>query len=135
MEEVRDKVYEWSLELINEGKILQGLILMLSTWNFNRFRRYMTQFKLDEFEEALKECDFSYFKDKTFEIIDFDSPAVKERVIDIYQRLSIFKGVEFTGASKVIHFISPNLFLPFPLNLYKSDFCPMSVPKPLSYLT
>ena len=33
MEEVRDKVYEWTLELIKEGKPLQGLILMLSTWN------------------------------------------------------------------------------------------------------
>jgi len=112
MDEVREKVYDWTLDLIDEGKVLQGLILMLSTWNIGRFKIYMTKFKLSEFEDVLyNQCDFDYFKSESFEKIDFDSPIIRNKIINIYNKLSSFKGVEYTGTSKVMHFICPYIFV------------------------
>ena len=111
MEEVRNKVYDWTLELIKEGKILQGLILMLSTWNFAYFRYHIKDFDLYGFEKALRECDLNYFKDKNFEELDFNNEDIKERIIKIYKTLSSFKGVRYVGATKVMHFICPDVFI------------------------
>ena len=69
MEEVRNKVYDWTLELINEGKVLQGIILMLSTWNFATFRYHMRTFNLTHFEETIKKCDFILFNSFSFDAI------------------------------------------------------------------
>ena len=111
MEEVRDKVHDWTLELINEGKVLQGLILMLSTWNFAYFRYHIKDFDLSGFEKTINECDFDYFKDKNFEEMDFNDEELKERIIKIYRQLSSFKGVKFVGATKVMYFLCPKVFI------------------------
>ncbi len=111
MEQVRNNVYGWTLELIKEGKILQGLILMLSTWNFAYFRFHMKDFDLNSFEKAIKERSMGYFKDKRFEEIDLGDKEVKERIIKIYSILSSFNGVRFVGATKVMHFLHPNVFV------------------------
>ena len=76
MEEVRNKVYNWSLELLKEGKELQGIILMLSTWNFAYFRYHIKTFDLTNFERILRECDFEYFRDKRFEDTDFNDEII-----------------------------------------------------------
>ena len=111
MDQVRNRVYGWTLELIKEGKVLQGLILMLSTWNFAHFRNHMTKFQLKEFEIALQECGIEYFKDKRFEEIDFEDKVIKDKIMSIYKKLSDFNGVKFVGASKVMHFLYPNVFM------------------------
>ncbi|MEK6873049.1 MAG: hypothetical protein AABW90_03485 [Nanoarchaeota archaeon] len=111
MEPVRNKVYGWTLELIKEGKILQELILMLSTWNFAYFRFYIKDFDLKSFEKAIKECGIDYFKDKRFEEIDFGDKKIKERIIKIYKILSSFNGVRFVGATKVMHFLYSDVFV------------------------
>ena len=111
MEQLRNKVYDWTLELIKEGKILQGLILMLSTWNFAYFRYHVKDFDLDGFERAIKECGINYFEDKKFENIDFGEKETKERILKIYKTLSSFKGVRYVGAAKVMYFLCPNVFV------------------------
>lgn len=111
MEEVRNKVYEWTLDLIKEGKTLQGLVLMLSTWNFAYFRYHIRDFNLTGFEKALKECNLNYFKNKKFEEINFDDKEIQDRIAMAYSTLSSFKGIKFVGASKVMHFLCPNVFI------------------------
>lgn len=111
MEQVRDKVYDWSLELIKEGKISQGIILMLSTWNFAYFRYHIKDFDLEGFEKIVKECGLDYFKDKQFEELNFEDKEIKERIIKIYNVLSSFEGVRYVGATKVMHFLYPKVFM------------------------
>ena len=111
MEELRDKVYDWTSELINEGKLLQGLILMLATWNFANFRYAMKTFPLDEFEKSLKKCDFDYFNDKNFEDTNLEDANIKSNVMRIYNELSKFKGVKYVGATKIMHFLCPKFFV------------------------
>ena len=109
MEELRDKVYDWTLELINEGKLLQGLILMLATWNFANFRYAMKTFPLEDFEKSLKKCNFDSFNGKLFEEANLEE--IKSRLIEVYNELSKFQGIKYVGATKIMHFLCPKLFV------------------------
>jgi len=111
MEELRDKIYTWSLNLIKEGKELEGIFLLIATWNFAYFRYHMKDFPLTEFERALKECDFNYFKDKDFSNENLDNAETKNKIIEIYQKLSDFKGIKWVGATKIMHLKCPNFFI------------------------
>lgn len=110
-EELRNKVYDWTMELLKEGKTSQGLVLMLATWNFASFRYGMTSFPLKEFEKCLSSCDFYFFKDKDFKNINLEDPETKERISNIYSDLSSFKGVKYVGASKIMHFMCPQVLV------------------------
>jgi hypothetical protein len=110
-EELRNKVYDWSLDLIKCGKRTQGLILMLATWNFARFRLVMTTFPLRKFEKCLNSCDFNYFKNKNFEDANLKDTTTKMKIVEIYNKLSKFKGIEFAGATKIMHFLCPQFFV------------------------
>lgn len=134
MEEVRDKVYDWTLELVKEGKILQGLILMLSTWNFATFRYHMKKFRLNKFEKTLKECNFDYFKDKKFEDMNFDNEEVKKNILEIYEALSSFNGVKYVGATKVMHFLCPEVFVMWDSYVIKYYKCGVSGEDYIAYL-
>ena len=59
----------------------------------------------------MKECGLDYFKDKNFEELDFNNDSIKKRIIKIYKTLSSFKGVRYVGATKVMHFICPDVFI------------------------
>jgi len=109
MEEVRDRVYKWTLELIDEGKVVQGLILMLSTWNFASFRYSMKEFPLKKFELYLQGIDVCQFKKVRFE--DADLEKYKTDITELYKGLSAFPGIEYVGASKTMHFLAPNFFV------------------------
>jgi len=111
MEEVRNKVYNWSLELLKEGKELQGIILMLSTWNFAYFRYHIKTFDLTNFERILRECDFEYFRDKRFEDTDFNDEIIKSKIMQIYQKLSEIIGIRYVGATKIMHLKCPKFFM------------------------
>jgi len=111
MEEVRDKVYDWSLELVNEGKILQGIFLMLATWNFAYFRYHMKDFKLKKFERTLENCSFNYFKKLKFEKVDFNEKQIQDKTMKIYRDLSNFKGIRYVGATKIMHLMCPEFFV------------------------
>lgn len=111
MEELRDKIYDWSLNLIKEGKELEGIFLLIATWNFAYFRYHMRDFSLKEFEKTLKECDFNYFKDKSFANEDMNCAETKNKIIEIYKKLSNFKGIRYVGATKIMHLKCPNFFI------------------------
>ena len=111
MEELRDKIYTWSLNLIKKGYELEGIFLLIATWNFAYFRYHMKEFPLNDFERALKECDFDYFKDKDFSNANLDNPETKNKIIEIYQKLSDFKGIKWVGATKIMHLKCPQFFI------------------------
>ena len=111
MEELRDKIYTWSLNLIKKGYELEGIFLLIATWNFAYFRYHMKDFPLNEFERSLKECDFDYFKDKDFSNASLDNTETKSKIIEIYQKLSDFKGIKWVGATKIMHLKCPNFFI------------------------
>lgn len=109
--EVKRSLYPRFLRLMKNGFDIEALILMLSTWNFARFRFALKQFDVDTFEHKIRELDplFSKIKKKNFRNIDFDSRA--NDIKHVFNVLSKIKGIEKTGAPKLMHLKAPNVFV------------------------
>ncbi|MBI3537035.1 MAG: hypothetical protein HY070_05705 [Chloroflexi bacterium] len=111
MKGLRDEIYWWSLELIENGLKLQGIFLLLSTWNFAYFRFHLVDFDLERFERVLRKCDFEYFKGKKFETLNLFDLKVVQKIKDIYSKLSKVEGISYVGATKVMHLLNPRAFM------------------------
>lgn len=95
--------------LINKGLEIEAYLLLLATWNFAGFRYVLKNFDLKKFKEAIKEINpmFDKLKEKRFEDADFDK--LKEDISFIYSKLRDL--VKQTGATKIMYFKNPNLFI------------------------
>ncbi len=111
MEDLRDEIYWWSLNLIGKGFKLEGIFLLLSTWNFAYFRYHLTRFKLKDFKKLLDDCDFEFFKDMRFETVDLSNNKITDKIKLIYFSLSEFEGIRYVGATKIMHLLQPNFFM------------------------
>ena len=71
----------------------------------------MKEFDLNSFQESVKGLKpyFNKFKDKSIETINFNN--YKKEIKHIFEVLSKIKGIQFTGASKLIHLTVPNVFV------------------------
>jgi len=102
--------YDVALEIVDTYP-LQASIIILAVWNTPRFR-YMasdTQ-NLFELQKAIKDCEpfFGMVKGRNLKA-GFDE--IGDTVRKIYSTLSKVKGVEYTGASKVMHLLNRELFV------------------------
>lgn len=110
-ETARGEFYPMFLNMTNEGFETEAMIFMLSTWNFARFRYAIKNFDLDKFIKALKKIDpfFKSLEKENFETIDIDKHAAV--IKKIFSVLAGFKGIEKTGAPKLMHLKVPQLFV------------------------
>lgn len=122
MDDLRDEIYQWSLNLIENGFKLEGIFLLLSTWNFAYFRYHMIGFKLKDFNKTLERCEFGFFNDKKFESANLSDEKIVKRIKEIYSLLSEFEGIKYVGATKIMHLMNPNFFVMWDkgiINYYK----------------
>ena len=109
--EGRASFYDIALEIVDEYP-LQASIIILATWNVSRFRFMVSDSKnMVNFTNAMEKCGplFEKIRDNDFQNKNLDE--IKEIIEEIYTTLSAVKGVEYTGASKVMHLINRNLFV------------------------
>ena len=101
--EKRGSFYNMAVGLINNNFEMEAYFLILATWNFARFRYAVNDFDIRGFEEKIKELNFYFdkLKDQDFRTINFD--RYEDDVKNIFLTLSSIKGVEYTGASKIMH--------------------------------
>ncbi len=106
-QEGRAGYYDIALEIVNEHPI-QAVIIILSTWNSSRFH-YMAN--LAKVKLAIEKCIplLREIADITFQAANFN--VLEKAIEDIYGILSVVKGIEYTGASKVMHLLSTELFV------------------------
>jgi len=109
--EKRGSFYNMAIGLINNNFEMEAYFLILATWNFARFRYAVNDFDINGFKEKIKELNpyFNQLKDKDFRTINFDK--YKEDIKKIFVTLSSIKGVEFTGASKIMHLKNRSVFV------------------------
>jgi len=109
--ELRWDFYPMFLNLMKKGLKTEAYLLMLSTWNFACFRYAVRGFNLDNFVLTLKriESSFKKFKKLDFRTINFDK--YKKDIKKIFATLSRIKGVQKTGASKLMHLKIPRVFV------------------------
>lgn len=109
--EGRGGFYDLAMELLDVYS-LHSAIILLATWNTGRFRFFMSDQKnLKDLKKVLEKNKplFEKLKDKDFRTVNFDE--ICNDVEEIYSSLSKVRGVEFTGASKVMHLFNRNLFV------------------------
>lgn len=110
-EEGRASFFDIAMEIVNKHP-LQASVIILATWNMERFR-FMTSKSqnLVDLENAIRKCKplFEEIKDKDFRFTNFNE--IKDVVKEIYNTFSKVKGVEYTGASKLMHLFNKNLFV------------------------
>jgi hypothetical protein len=103
--------YDMAMQIVDKFP-LQACIIILATWNIRRFRFVVKNCQsLIELKNAIDKCKplFEKIKYENFQNVNFDS--IKDTVAEIYSTLSKIKGVEYTGASKIMHLFNPNLFV------------------------
>ena len=121
MEDLREEIYWWSLNLIEKGFKLEGIFLLLSTWNFAYFRYHLIDFKIEAFKKLLDDCDFEFFKeDMRFETVDLSNNEITDKIKLIYSSLSQFEGIKYVGATKIMHLLRPNFFVMWDTKIIKN---------------
>jgi len=116
-EDARDKLAPMFSNLIDKGFEIESYLLILSTWNFAGFRFVLRDFNITKFQKTIKEINpiFDKLKDKNFETADFDK--LKKDITFIYNKVT--KLVKQTGATKIMHFKNPNLFVMWDMGIRK----------------
>lgn len=110
-DEGRESFYDVAVSIVDEYP-LHASIIILATWNVSRFRFIASDPQnLTKLKEAIEKCKplFQRVEDEKLQTVDLDK--IKDSVKEIYSILSKVKGVEYTGASKVMHLINRNLFV------------------------
>lgn len=109
--EKRANFYDIAREIVNDYPI-QACIIILAVWNVGNFRHVKNREQfLFEFESTFEECKPLFKKLENMEFQNADFYNIHHIIKEIYTKLSKIKGVGFTGASKVMHLINPNLFV------------------------
>ena len=109
--EGRVRFYDIALEIV-ENHPLQASIILLATWNISRFRFMTSDPKnLHDLIRVIIDTKPLFQKLKVFKLQTADLDSIEDLIKEIYSKLSQVKGVEYTGASKVMHLINTRLFV------------------------
>lgn len=97
--------------LIEHGFEVEACMLLLATWNFARFRYAVKQFDIEGFRNTLTGLNdhFRQLRDQTIMSIDLSTHG--SHITAIFEALSTIRGIEFTGAPKLMHLKNPDLFV------------------------
>jgi len=109
--EGRGSFYGMAIHLIDKGFKVEAYCLILSTWNFARFRYFVKRFGFKKLNDTLLKLKpyFNKLKNKKFRTINLDKHRFD--IKRIFKKLSRIKGIEYVGASKIMHLINRNLFV------------------------
>jgi hypothetical protein len=109
--EKRGGFYEMAVNLMNNNFEIEAYFLILATWNFALFRFAVKDFNINGFRETIRELNqyFIRLKDENFKTINLAN--YKDDIKTIFETLSLIKGVEFTGASKIMHLRNRSVFI------------------------
>jgi hypothetical protein len=110
-EEGRASFYDVALEIVDDHP-LQAAVIILAVWNTGRFRFMASDSQnLVDLKKAIEECKplLKELDGKVFKTAKFDD--IENTVKTIYSKLSHVYGVEYTGASKVMHLMNSDLFV------------------------
>ena len=111
LEDARDQLWDRAKVLIEKGFEVEAYVLILATWNVARFRYFMKNFDLREFQEVINRVNpiFKKLENAQFENTDFADNVVVTDIKYIYDQLK--KIAEQTGASKIMALKNSKLFV------------------------
>lgn len=110
-QERRVTFFKLAKNLLKHGFEVEGMLMILTTWNFAIFRYVTKTFDIDNFRKKLSKLApyFHKLSQEDFRTIKFDK--YKREITIIYNSLANIKGIEHTGAPKIMHLKNPELFV------------------------
>lgn len=113
IEDFRNAIWLKCRNLLNLGFDFEAFALILSTWNFARFRYVMNSIKSYDFEKLIIENEKLYkeIEDLKFRTVDFTNIELIRCISSVYNSYRGIKGIEQTGASKMMALRIPELFI------------------------
>jgi len=111
--ESRASFYEFANKIITEHPI-HACVIILAVWNKGNFNFVQNREEfLHNFISSYKRCYPLIEKLNTsgYEFCNVNFDEIREPVKRIYDIFSNVEGVKYTGASKVMHLLSPKLFV------------------------
>jgi len=118
-EEPRDTAYVVSLDIIRkaphkENFVVEGSRLIKVTWDAIRFFKRKKEIRdhlSEDILSAYKECkdDLSNLEKRSLK--ELDLTAFENTIKKIYSAFSSKPSIEYTGASKILHVICPQVFM------------------------
>lgn len=109
--EVRWDYYPMFLKLMEKGCEIEAFMFILSTWNFARFRYVMREFDLDAFTDTVKKLNYSFQKIQHEDFKTMNFSKYEDEIKHIFKALAGIKGIEATGAPKLMHLKLPKVFV------------------------
>lgn len=110
--EKRGSFYTMARDLLIQGYEIEAYTIMLATWNFARYRYFVNNFDLSNFEKKIQtewNPIFNELKGEKLQLANFDKLGEKIKIL--YNSISQIKGIEYTGGSKIMHLKNPELFI------------------------
>jgi hypothetical protein len=107
-------------KMFEKDKKTEAALLLLSTWNYNNFKKTLPEFNYEKFEFVIKclEVDLKEFSNVNFEKMDLTMERTK--IINIFNRVcdisivnpdSEYGCIGPTGAAKILYLYRPNQFI------------------------
>jgi len=109
--EKRGSLYNMAIRLIKNNFEVEAYLLILATWNFARFRYAVNDFDILGFQDTLDDLEPHFEEVKNEDIRTIDLDRYKAEIKEIFNKLSSIKGIEYTGASKIMHLKNRNVFV------------------------
>ncbi len=109
----RGDIWRRCLNLLNKGYQYEAYALLLATWNFASFRYVLTKLDSKTLSDLIKETEVIHkqIHKLSFMETDFDNPKTSKPIKEIYSKFRVIKGIEQTGASKLMALRRPDLFV------------------------
>ena len=109
--ELRRDYYPLFRNLMDKNCEIEAFLFILSTWNFARFRYAMKTFDLEAFKRKVAELTplFKRMQQENLAVMDIDKYVVE--IKKIFKTLAVIKGIEITGAPKLMHLKLPKVFV------------------------
>jgi len=120
-EDFRGTMWNSCRNLLKNKYELEAYSLILSTWNFARFRYVMKSLDINKFRKLIEDNEKIFKKlDKlTFESVDFKDSDLKDDIKTIYNSYRPIKGIEQTGTTKLMALRKPDLFVMWDTDIRK----------------
>lgn len=119
--EGRASFYDLAMEAIKDHPV-NAAVNLLATWNIGRFKYIISDGKnLARLKEVIRDTApiRERLAGKKLLETNFDDPEIRGDLITEYLYFSEVPGVEFTGASKVMHLFSPELLVMWDMYIRK----------------
>jgi hypothetical protein len=109
--EGRASFYRLAAEIVDVYPV-HASVIILATWNVGRFRFYASDGQiLEKLTAAIVQSGPTVAKLKDETLSGADLSSLRDDIARMYDALSAIKGVEYTGASKIMHLLNRELYV------------------------